>query len=126
MTKTTITRTAALTAAIALLEADHQAEAAHVLRNMRETISKPRKADNSKRELNSRLAREVCALFAGKGHFTNADVRAAVNGPDFVGSNGTVTAQKVTAVLRQGIADGLISQEIVGSGKTTVTFYTVA
>lgn len=105
MTKSTITRKAALEFAIANLPEN---EYTAVLAKMLEQISKPRKAVVSKaRLLNEGLARKVVEQFPAEGSVTTKDV-VGMGFPEIA------TTQKAAAVLRVACELGIATKDVDG------------
>ena len=107
MTKSTITRVAALDLAIERM-ADAP-EAVEVLTKLRDSLAKPRKKSDapSKAKLeNTRLAQELAdAIPAGESVSTRWVTEHV---------RGVLTTQKAAAVAREGVALGLIEKVVDG------------
>jgi len=106
MTKSTITRVAALDLAIERL-ADTP-EAAEVLTKLRDSLAKPRKclAPSKAKLENARLAQELAdAIPAGEAVSTRWVTEHV---------RGVLTTQKAAAVAREGVALGLIEKVVDG------------
>lgn len=107
MTKSTITRVAALDLAIERM-ADTP-EAVEVLSKLRDSLAKPRKKSDapSKAKLeNARLAQELAdAIPAGESVSTRWVTEHV---------RGVLTTQKAAAVAREGVALGLIEKVVDG------------
>lgn len=121
MTKTnTITRAAALTTAIALLEREGMTAEMEVLGKMLASITKPRSNSGqpSKAAMeNAKIAADVLRAMPAGEPVTGTWIGESV--PSFpVGSKGVVSPQKVTAVMRLLVDAGKVSKAKVGKTMT--------